>query len=220
MLHTTKFHSLTCAMALLALGSVASKTVEAGDATYLPNDASHCEIFRVLSKDVPGECRDAANVPAGMRARSIEIHPPAGPSASPEMVTAPLQADDRSAYVETASTSDELSLAMRIQFEYDSDILTNEAMVSLDSIASVLNSDIMLEKVIMLEGHADATGPADYNLDLSVRRAQSVQTYLIQYHGIEDWRLPFVGKGETEPYDTVVPTAGINRRVEFSNITG
>lgn len=220
MLHATQLCRFSCAVALLALGSVASKTAEAGDATYLPHNATHCEIFRVLSNDVPGECRQTADAPSGMRTRSIEIRPPAEPNAAPDKATAPLQDNDRYANAETAPPSDELSLAMRIQFEYDSDILTNEAVASLDAIASVLNSDIMLQKVIMLEGHADATGPEDYNLGLSIRRARAVQIYLIQFHGIEDWRLPFVGKGETELYDPVVPTSAINRRVEFSNITG
>ena len=39
-------------------------------------------------------------------------------------------------------------------------------------------------------------------------------------HKIDPARLKFVGKGESEPYDPEHPDAGINRRVEFRNITG
>lgn len=218
---TTKFSTLSCVTALLAFGHVAA-TAHAGDAIYLAHDASHCEIFRVLSHDVPGECLETATAPEGFRTRSIKFHAPAQAAVvSAAATTAPLvEEDDDEEDVETAYADDELSLAMRIQFQHNSDVLTDEAKASLDSIAAVLNNDLMADKVVMLEGHADATGSDDYNLSLSVRRARAVQTYLVGEHEIENWRLPFTGKGETEPFDQALPTSPVNRRVEFTNITG
>ncbi len=217
MFHATGYRTLSCAVALLALGNGAMQTAEAGEATYLPLNASYCEIFRVLSNEVPGECSQVAEAPAGMKTRSIRVDPPARPAtAIVESAAVPLPSGEADAFPEQV----DLSFAMPIQFEYDSDILTDDAMVSLDTIASVLASDIMEEKVILLEGHADATGSDSYNLGLSIRRARAVQVYLIQMHDIEDWRLPFVGKGESELYDWTLPTSSTNRRVEFSNVTG
>lgn len=219
MLLAARFCTLCCVAALFALDGVAAKAARAGDATYLPPDAGHCEIFRVLSHDLPGECRQTVGAPRGLKTRSIKVHPPK-PSGltSASAVTAPLIEEGQD--VETAEEPDALSLAMRIQFHYDSAILTDEAQASLDGIAAVLNSTIMLQKIVLLEGHADAIGSDDYNLSLSIRRAQAVQSYLISVHQIADWRLPFLGKGETELYDKTTPGSSVNRRVEFTNITG
>jgi outer membrane protein OmpA-like peptidoglycan-associated protein len=222
--------------ALLAFGHLSAATAQAGEATYLAPDAGHCAIFRVLSHDLPGECRLSAEAPLGMRTRSIKFHAPEQPAVIPAAATtAPLietvatvdlddDDDDEDEEFETVDVADdperELSLAMRIQFQLNSDVLTEQARSSLDSIAAVLADELMAEKVVMLEGHADATGSDDYNLSLSVRRARAVQSYLVREHGIAGWRLPFTGKGETEPFDQAAPTSSINRRVEFTNITG
>lgn len=220
MLPGPKFRTTACLVALFAYGGLGVATTHAGDATYLQPDASHCDIFRVLSYDLPAECQDTVAAEQGLRTRSIKLH------ATQQLATHSIAAATASSIkdnrdVEAAHTpADELSLAMRIQFQHDSDILTEEAKVSLDGIAAVLNNAIMVEKVIMLEGHADATGPDGYNLDLSLRRARAVQAYLVSEHEIEDWRLPFTGKGETELYDRTAPTSPVNRRVEFTNITG
>ena len=66
------------------------------------------------------------------------------------------------------------------------------------------------------EGHTDSTGPEEYNLGLSQRRAGAVQDYLIS-QGISEDRLTMEGKGETEPLvsnDTREGRAQ-NRRIEF-----
>lgn len=78
----------------------------------------------------------------------------------------------------------------------------------------------MADKVIEIQGHADARGEEFYNLTLSEKRAAAVAEYLVLEHDIDPARLKFVGKGEAEPYDPEHPEAGINRRVEFKNITG
>jgi OOP family OmpA-OmpF porin len=69
---------------------------------------------------------------------------------------------------------------------------------------------------IVIEGHTDDRGDADYNLELSRQRAESVRRYFID-HGLPEERLEAVGKGETEP---LVPNDNEqarrkNRRVEL-----
>lgn len=227
MLLATKFRTLSCVAALFAFGSLGAETAEAGDATYLAADASHCEIFRVLSRAVPGECGGPARSMHGLT-RSIRFH--AAETASSVAAAAPtapaIEMDwqegvlDDDQDLETASAPSELSLAMRIQFHLNSDVLTDEAKASLDNVATVLNNDLMADTVVRLEGHADATGSEDYNLSLSERRARAVQAYLVDEHEVEDWRLPYIGKGESELFDSTQPTSSVNRRVEFTNITG
>lgn len=68
---------------------------------------------------------------------------------------------------------------------------------------------------ISVTGHADRSGPEDYNMRLSLRRADSVREALIA-GGISADQITTAGRGESEP---AVPTAdGVreqaNRRVE------
>ena len=77
----------------------------------------------------------------------------------------------------------------------------------------------MHDKVILLEGHADATGKEGYNLSLSERRARSVRQYLMSAYGVPGERLQAVGRGELDPFDAADPRASVNRRVEFTNLS-
>jgi outer membrane protein OmpA-like peptidoglycan-associated protein len=69
---------------------------------------------------------------------------------------------------------------------------------------------------ILVVGHTDSTGTASHNMDLSVRRAASVRSYLIN-GGVDGSRLSTQGKGETEPIaDNRTPEGRAqNRRVEI-----
>ena len=50
--------------------------------------------------------------------------------------------------------------------------------------------------------------------------AREVRTYLVEQHALAPDRLPFAGKGESQPFDASDPYNGINRRVEFRNLSG
>lgn len=198
---------------LAGLIGLAPLSANADDAVFLENDASRCEIFRVISADVPPECRlgktRSLGQPRGLgQARGIRMH-------GNDQGVAATDAGRPAATAEPQS----FSLAMRIQFKFDSAELTPEAKATLGQIAQVLQDDLMRDKVIMLEGHADASGGETYNLDLSTRRAGSVRNYLVTAYGIAGERLRSVGKGEMEPFDPTDPMASVNRRVEFTNLS-
>lgn len=216
----------------LALAAISAPAM-AQNATYLRDDASHCEIFRSLSRFVPSACAEAGDVATdvqprgvktrGIRTRGIRFHGESDAAPAPAAGLAGVTAQEpepQVAAVEQANPPEELAFAMRVQFEYDSFRLTEQAKEVLDRIAAVLNDELLTEKQIMIEGHADAHGPDQYNLSLSQMRARSVRAYLIRQHGVPGDRLPFEGKGEYEPYDRNDPYDGINRRVEFHNVTG
>lgn len=69
---------------------------------------------------------------------------------------------------------------------------------------------------IVLFGHTDHVGNQVSNLNLSIRRAQSVVDFLIM-KGIAKDRITFSGKGEIEPLNnnTTEEEKKMNRRVEF-----
>ena len=113
---------------------------------------------------------------------------------------------------------DQLNLN-NIAFVHGSATLSEKANSTLDEIVRSLqqHADIKLR----VEGHTDNTGDANYNLDLSGKRAQSVVDYLIA-HGIDARRLEANGYGDRQPIATNETKEGRskNRRIEFKLING
>jgi OOP family OmpA-OmpF porin len=105
------------------------------------------------------------------------------------------------------------AVAFRINFASASDVIPPGYLPHLDGIADLLRQEPSL--MLTIEGHTDAYGSAEYNLELSRRRAVSVMRYLVG-HGIDASRLVAVGKGKTSPM-TANPFDGRNRRVQFVN---
>jgi outer membrane protein OmpA-like peptidoglycan-associated protein len=98
---------------------------------------------------------------------------------------------------------------------------TNSAEVD-PSFYKVLNSvNLVLKKynktVIEVAGHTDNTGSAEYNQQLSERRANAVASYL-EAQGLANNRVVTVGAGETRPVaDNSTPEGRqANRRVELT----
>ena len=108
----------------------------------------------------------------------------------------------------------EVSLLLRIEFGFDSADLTGQAMRDLDGVAAALNDPQLVAAQVTLEGHTDATGPADYNLRLSQRRAEAVVAYLVR-RGLAAQRLRAAGFGETRLLPAFAPADDLQRRVEI-----
>ncbi|MCK4493762.1 MAG: OmpA family protein [Methylococcales bacterium] len=105
-----------------------------------------------------------------------------------------------------------------IYFSYSKVALLKESFDVLDTIVLVLKHPKMSKKIIRIEGHTDARGSDRYNQLLSKRRAIVVKNYFVQ-HGVKAKRLITRGYGAQYLYDSEHPEDGINRRVEFVNIT-
>jgi len=75
---------------------------------------------------------------------------------------------------------------------------------------------ILPDQSVTIEGHTDSTGSPGYNLDLSQRRATSVQ-YFMNTQGLEAKRLDAVGFGMQRPVANNTSADGRkrNRRVEI-----
>jgi outer membrane protein OmpA-like peptidoglycan-associated protein len=72
------------------------------------------------------------------------------------------------------------------------------------------------EQKVLIEGHTDSDGSAEYNLQLSRLRADSVRSVLVA-GGVSPDRVEARGYGETKPVATNATAAGKaqNRRVEL-----
>ena len=83
-----------------------------------------------------------------------------------------------------------------IQFEYDSNLLSQKAMSILKKDAAILKRHLNVS--IQVEGHCDARGGIQYNLALGQRRADTVQHFLAD-QGISDSRLATISYGSEKP---------------------
>lgn len=104
-----------------------------------------------------------------------------------------------------------------VNFEHDSDVLARDSIPVLDTFGQALRRPALAGKKLLIIGHADDTGPEDYNLELSRRRAASVGRWLVGQGGLEPDRLILSGHGEESPVASNETDEGraLNRRVEF-----
>jgi len=109
------------------------------------------------------------------------------------------------------------SIGFLIEFAHDSSEIYPTSKVFLDEFGKMLTMQNFSDKDIIIEGHADATGPAGYNLGLSKRRAETIREFLVQNYGISSSRLVAIGQGERQPLPGKDPFDKLNRRVQFYN---
>jgi OOP family OmpA-OmpF porin len=85
-----------------------------------------------------------------------------------------------------------------INFDFDSSALTPESYVILDRVADALNDSKWSNSKWEIQGHTSSIGSAQYNMELSERRAEAVRAYLVS-RGVQNSRLVAKGYGETQP---------------------
>ena len=105
-----------------------------------------------------------------------------------------------------------------ILFEFDRADILPESAEALETVATLLQQGSDLK--LMVVGHTDGVGSFDYNLRLSVERAQAVVAWLNTRHGIDASRLRAAGAGPMSPVTTNRTESGraLNRRVELVEI--
>lgn len=101
-----------------------------------------------------------------------------------------------------------------VYFDFDSYALTEQAQENLRLMARALKADNTLKLVV--EGHSDSRGSNEYNLALSIKRAEAIRDFL-QAEGVTLDSLVVAGKGEENPaVDAMTEEAhSKNRRGEF-----
>ena len=99
-----------------------------------------------------------------------------------------------------------------VNFEFNSDKLTQTARENLDQFAKALRDPRLKGQKFEIDGHTDATGAEEYNLGLSERRANAVVAYLASL-GLDPADLVAKGFGKTKPR-VADPYSPENRRVE------
>lgn len=114
-----------------------------------------------------------------------------------------------------------------LMFDYNSYKLKNEGKAALDQFAlafeEILNDPVMRESIdaIVIGGHTDDTGDAEYNWELSTKRANEVVNYLLNTNkNLQTYGSFFSAAGYSK-YRPIVPNTSEenqaqNRRIEIS----
>ena len=105
----------------------------------------------------------------------------------------------------------------RINFPANSyQILGRKTIENLEKIKNLLEEN--KEGNLLIEGYASSDGDEDYNVELSIKRAQAVLEYLVKL-GVPETRLEVIGFGEENPLEDNETSLGraINRRVQFKS---
>lgn len=106
-----------------------------------------------------------------------------------------------------------------VHFGFDKDNLTKDSKAELDQLAT--NVQNTKGYIITVEGATDSVGNADYNYNLSERRADAVIQYLAAEHSIPAHKIYLIGLGKDKPVETNKTRAGraANRRVNIRLMT-
>jgi outer membrane protein OmpA-like peptidoglycan-associated protein len=101
-------------------------------------------------------------------------------------------------------------------FEYNEDELQKGARQSLMKLGLLIQKNP--RSTFIIEGHTDSTGPDDYNMELSRKRAGSVKRWLVDNLSIPEESLKIQAFGESRPLTNpngAVEEQTLNRRVEI-----
>jgi peptidoglycan-associated lipoprotein len=190
---TSRFTLVAAMLSLAALGACRRKvepaTAPAPVTSSTTDDAARRRADSLAAADL-----------AQRRADSI---------AAASRAAAATAADAQRAQAELANV-----LQQRIYFDYDRDVLRDDAAAVLDAKAAILLANPGV--TLTITGHTDERGTAEYNLALGQRRAAQVKRYLAS-KGVPDARLATQSLGDSQPavQGTDESAYQQNRRAEF-----
>ena len=157
--------------------------------------AGHREKAEVLQAAAPA-------IRAGLRIEDRVVVAPATASSSPAVPLSALQL-----------LLNQVLAKSPIEFEPKSAVITAKGQTALDHIIVLLRR--APDTPIEIAGHTDTVGEAEYNLQLSRRRAEAVKQYLTN-HGLTNAFTP-IGYGSTRPLSHGKQQSGLqrNERIEL-----
>jgi len=126
-----------------------------------------------------------------------------------------MRRDIAGAKIERVGEGIKITFDSGLMFDVNKATLREESRANLAELATILNK--YDDTNILLEGHTDATGSDEYNLELSRKRADSVSNYLAT-RGVFSNRFTIMGYGESQPIADNETEMGRqqNRRVEVA----
>ena len=106
-----------------------------------------------------------------------------------------------------------------VHFGFNKDNLTKEAREAIDQLATSVATT--KGYIITVEGATDSVGSAEYNYELSQRRADAVIQYLAAEKSVPAYKIYMIGMGKDKPVETNKTASGRaeNRRVNIRLMT-
>lgn len=166
-----------------------------------------------LGNEASFSFRPSGGTAAAAPRTAARVAAPAGaPSFKPaRAITAPPATLRKATGKRVAAVS---TLDMRINFDSGSSEMTEFGKVNAAEFAKALQRPQLVARHVRIEGHTDAVGNRDYNLQLSRDRAAAVAKFLVDA-GVDGSRLESVGFGFDRPLLQGRPKAAANRRVQI-----
>ncbi|MBI1208116.1 MAG: OmpA family protein [Azospirillum sp.] len=213
--------ALAIAAAIAVPISLVTDRTEAADVVIMPRNASKDDFLRALEGKAPASAPVATSShrsQSGGRTiddlRGLSIGNAMAPAAAPPIVRQEPARAMASAAPTSAASSGGRAIGIRISFDSADAAIRSEWFATLDNLAAALLEKLGPGHSLVIEGHTDAKGSDEYNQELSVRRADSVRTYLAR-RGVPNDQMQALGRGESEPLPGMDPMAAGNRRVQF-----
>lgn len=126
-----------------------------------------------------------------------------------------MEQDLQGAKIERVGEGIKITFDSGILFDVDKAELRPVAKQNLSELAAILKK--YPDTNILVEGHTDATGTEEHNLNLSVARAQATANYITGLQ-VDPTRFTIMGYGESQPIADNSTAAGrqANRRVDIA----
>ncbi|SFM63231.1 OmpA family protein [Variovorax sp. OV329] len=164
-----------------------------------------------LLDDAPAAIPAKATAPAPVSMAKVAARPP---RPAPPPATEPARPSRPAPVAPEDTVADASALSLPVRFAFDSTEILPAARTQLDALAEGIKL-LPPGSIVTVEGHTDAVGSDEYNLQLSRGRARAVTDYLVLYHGLDRAHLKTVGYGKGHPLEGANPNAAVNRRVQF-----
>ena len=107
----------------------------------------------------------------------------------------------------------------QVHFGFDQSDLTKKAKGALDQLGAELSKE--QHWIVVVDGNTDSVGSADYNYQLSQKRADNVIQYLAKKYDVPAYKIFVIGMGKDKPVAKNSSAAGRakNRRVDVRLMT-
>ena len=136
---------------------------------------------------------------------------------NPEYTTGALYTVKATERIETVTETRIVGLKVdSIRFDFDRSTLRSDYTGEIDELGAFLQRNPTA--YVLLEGYTDSVGAEEYNLGLSLRRADAVSNYLMDNFNISNDRIVVNYYGEANPAASNATSEGraMNRRVEVA----
>ena len=119
--------------------------------------------------------------------------------------------------ITVSENSAESKVNLKIEFDVNTYTIRPESFPILNELGRALTCAELEKIAVVIKGHTDSDGNDTYNLELSLKRALAVKSFLAGNFAIPDSRVTVIGMGEALPLlpNTTSRNKQINRRVEI-----